>query len=81
MSKGPLLIRWVLGVLFTVSNLLGSRLSLLSLGGVRPVGNIQIQEDGSFGGSDTRPQFSLDAWGKAPVVEGDGSEAHLAAYL
>lgn len=65
----------------TISDLLGSRLAPPSLSVGRPVCGIQIHEGGSFGGYGTKPQFSLDARGKAPVVEGEDSEAHMADYL
>lgn len=61
--------------------MLGSRLAPLSLSVGRPICGIQIQEGGSFDGYATKPQFSLDARGKAPVVEGEDSEAYMADYL
>ena len=68
------------GPFISVSDLLGSRLAPLRQGeGVS--GGIHIHEGGSTGGSGTLPQFSLDGQGKAPAIEGEGSEADLATFV
>ena len=64
-----------------MSDLLGSKLAPSRQGG-RASGGIQIRAGGSTGGSGTLPQFSLDGRGKkVPAMEGEGSEADLAAFV
>ena len=64
------------GPFVSMSNLFGSRLTP-----ERASGGIHIHEGGSTGGSGTLPRFSLNDRGKAPAVEGEGSEADLAALF
>ena len=67
--------------IFSVSDLLGSRLAPLVSGGKDPVGGILICEGGSTGGFGVHTQFSLDACTKAPAVASEGSESDLVAFL
>jgi len=64
------------GPFVSMSDLFGARLAP-----ERASGGVQIREGGSTGVSATLPRVSTGDRGKAPAVEGEGSEADLAAFI